>query len=190
MDNVNRVEAYHKSRLGRILLKRGYVSETQLEKATELQKQTGQRLGEVLLEMKDISLFQLRRALSNQTRIRFASSLAIALLQPLQVLAGLQGEDDSDEAVQGTDQLTRLIAPLINSLTTADGFQVLEYDPYDARAEIRADGSIRLRIPCSLGELRFEHLRIRASATQEYEELTIADVDLSKAKFSVRAVRK
>ncbi|MCW7555985.1 hypothetical protein NX722_25825 [Endozoicomonas gorgoniicola] len=190
MDNVNRAEAYHKSRLGRILLKRGYVSEAQLKKATELQKQTGQRLGEVLLEMKDISLFQLRRALSNQTRIRFASSLAIALLQPLQSLAGLQGEDDSDEAIQGTDQLTRLIAPLINSLTTADGFQALEYDPYDARAEIRADGSIRLRIPCSLGELRFEHLRIRASVTQEYEELTIADVDLSKAKFSVRAVRK
>lgn len=191
MDNVNRSEAYHKSRLGRILLKRGYVTEEQLEKATELQKQTGQKLGEALLVMRDISRFQLRRALSNQTRIRFASSLAMALFQPLQELSGQTGQaaDDSDEAVQGTDQLTRLIAPLINSLTTADGFQALKYDPNEARAEIRANGSIRLRVRCSLGELRFEHLRIRASASQDYEELSIADVDLSGATFSVRAIR-
>lgn len=193
MDNVNRAEAYHKSRLGRILLKRGYVTEEQLVNATRLQKQTGRRLGEILLSMKDITRFQLGRALSNQTRVRFATSLALALLKPLQTLAEqgtheFNAEMDSDGFVQETDELTRLVSPLINSLTTIEGFQALNYEPNEARAEIRADGSIRLRIPSSLGELQFDRLRIRSSAAQDHEDLSIADFDLSWAVLTVRAI--
>ena len=180
MDNVKRAEAYHKSRLGRILLRRGYVTEEQLEKAVGLQQQTGGLLGEVLLGMKGISRFQLRRALSNQTRVRFAASLALCLMQPLQSVA--ENRNDSNKT------LNKLLDPLINSLTTADGFQELEYDPNQAKAEICVDGSVRLKIISNLGELRFDGLRLRATAPQNYEELAIDDIDLTATRLSVRAV--
>lgn len=187
MNNLKRAEAYHKSRLGRILLNRGYVDEEQLTKAISVQKQKGGLLGEVLLAMKGISRFQLQRALSNQTRIRFASSLAMCLLQPVQEMAETR-EDDA--MTQSADQLNRILEPVNNSLTTADGFQALEYDPNEAKAEICVDGSVRLKVPTNLGELRFDGLRIKGTAPQSYEELEIGDIDLSNTRLSVRAAYK
>ncbi|MBC7182164.1 MAG: pilus assembly protein PilB, partial [Marinobacter sp.] len=39
-----------KSRLGRLLVNRGYLSEGQLEDGLRVQRETGQRLGEVLVQ--------------------------------------------------------------------------------------------------------------------------------------------
>ncbi len=81
-------EAYQKSRLGRILCEQGYVSESELDKAIREQQSNGKRLGEVLVDTGIVSRWQLRRALSRQTRLRFAASLAVALLNPIQLAHG------------------------------------------------------------------------------------------------------
>ncbi|MGY0218144.1 hypothetical protein ACWJJH_12305 [Endozoicomonadaceae bacterium StTr2] len=81
-------EAYQKSRLGRILVNKGYVSESELDKAIVEQQTSGKRLGEVLVDTGIVSRWQLRRALSRQTRLRFAASLAVALLNPIQLVHG------------------------------------------------------------------------------------------------------
>lgn len=211
MDNVKRAEAYHKSRLGQILISRGYLSESELAQAVKHQASTGQKLGEVLLEQKMISRWQLRRALSNQTRLRFAASLAVALLSPLQLFASSEEEeglslsepvaeqvyesqshklvvDDSDSVIQGTDQLTRMIMPLIEALPAGASFKTLSYDPNQARAEIRMNGTVRLRLPCSLGELRFDNIRLKGTAKHNADDLGIGDIDLSQASVSIRAI--
>ena len=101
----------------------------------------------------------------------------MCLLQPLREIAETQ-EDDA--MVQSADQLNRLLESVQNSLTTADGFQALEYDPDKTKAAICVDGSVRLKVPSNLGELRFDGVQIKATAPQSYENMDIGDIDLSK----------
>ena len=55
-----------KSRLGRLLVNRGYLSETQLEDGLRLQREAGQRLGEVFIQSGWISEKELNRVLKHQ----------------------------------------------------------------------------------------------------------------------------
>ncbi|WP_166251317.1 pilus assembly protein PilB [Marinobacter salicampi] len=75
-----------KSRLGRLLVTRGYVSETQLEQGLSLQRETGQRLGEALVQAGWISERELYRVLKHQTRYRHAVALVAMVSLPLQPL--------------------------------------------------------------------------------------------------------
>ena len=96
-------EAYQKSRLGRILCDQGYVSESELDKAIREQQSNGKRLGEVLVDTGIVSRWQLRRALSRQTRLRFAASLAVALLNPIQLAHGDAATANFDSPHDGLD---------------------------------------------------------------------------------------
>lgn len=78
-----------KSRLGRLLVSRGYVSETQLQQGLAIQRQTGQRLGEALVQCGWISERELHRVLRHQTRYRHALALVAMVSLPLQPLVSL-----------------------------------------------------------------------------------------------------
>ncbi len=155
MNDQKRAEAYHKSRLGRVLINKGYITEAQLDDVIAKQADDKKLLGEILLAEKQITRWQLRRALSSQTRLRFAASLSLALLENCDI--------DQD-------------------------FPEIEYQPEQARADIKTDGTIRLRLPSSIGEIQFDHLRINSSPSAGYETLNIEDIDLSDADMSIRAV--
>lgn len=75
-----------KSRLGRLLVNRGYLSESQLQKGLLIQRQTGQRLGEALVQCGWISERELHRVLRHQTRYRHALALVAMVSLPLQPL--------------------------------------------------------------------------------------------------------
>lgn len=188
MDNVKRAEAYHNSRLGQILLDRGYITEDQLGEAVRVQAQTGQKLGEILMQKRQVSRWQLRRSLSSQTRLRAASSLAVVLISPIQELADAQHLGQAESTARINEDLALIIEPLLNTLTTSDGLQGLVYDPNDTRMDICVDGSIRLKIKTLLGELQFDGLRLRTSTDWDFEQLSLEDVDLSQTKMSIRAM--
>lgn len=73
-----------KSRLGRLLVNRGYLSESQLERGLGLQRETGQRLGEVLIQAGWISEKELHRVLKHQSRYRNAAALVTMVTLPFQ----------------------------------------------------------------------------------------------------------
>lgn len=77
-----------KSRLGRLLVSRGYLSETQLEDGLRLQRQSGQRLGEVFIQSGWITEKELSRVLKHQSRYRNAAALVAVVALPFQPLVG------------------------------------------------------------------------------------------------------
>ncbi|WP_228300737.1 pilus assembly protein PilB [Marinobacter lipolyticus] len=75
-----------KSRLGLLLINRGYLSEGQLADGLRLQRESGQRLGEVLVQAGWISERELERVLRHQSRYRNAAAFFTMVTLPFQPL--------------------------------------------------------------------------------------------------------
>ena len=70
------------SRLGRVLVNKGYVSEAQLDKALKLQAADGGRLGEILVGQGWVSQSQLHQALKRQSVLRRVGAVAALISTP------------------------------------------------------------------------------------------------------------
>ncbi len=86
------------SRLGLLLVNRGYLSEGQLEDGLRLQRDTGQRLGEVLVQAGWISDRELQRVLKHQSRYRNAAALFTMVTLPFQPLVSFAANSGSGAA--------------------------------------------------------------------------------------------
>lgn len=83
-------EQLAKSRLGRLLINRGYITEQQLDEALILQASHKMMLGEVLIEKGWITEKDLQRTLKHQSRYRYTAAfiaLAAAPFQPMLAFA-------------------------------------------------------------------------------------------------------
>ncbi len=78
--------ALDKSRLGELLVRKGLISQDQLQKALLTQRETGARLGEILLGLGWLSERQLQRALTRQKSYRYAIAVVAAVSAPLSPL--------------------------------------------------------------------------------------------------------
>ena len=92
-----------KSRLGRLLVSRGYLSETQLEDGLRLQRQSGQRLGEVFIQSGWITEKELRRVLKHQSRYRNAAALVAVVALPFQPLVGFAATNHVNTSSASSD---------------------------------------------------------------------------------------
>jgi hypothetical protein len=143
-----RQEIQQKSRLGLMLINKGFITRPQLDQALRLQSDTGMRLGEVLIDQGWITERQLNRSLKKQSRYRYAAAFAALLLGPLQPfmasanieresisteqviekkssgLTPLNDQDMGNVTAQGVNEnLDRLQNILNNTLDTSDGGQ-------------------------------------------------------------------
>lgn len=75
-----------KSRLGRLLVNRGYITDSELEEALHRQRTTGDRLGEILIASGLLSERDLARTLRHQKRYRYVAAFAAVVVAPLQPL--------------------------------------------------------------------------------------------------------
>jgi len=76
-------QATIKSRLGSLLIKKGLISEQQLDVALKVQLTTGMRLGEALIDLGMLSERQLQKALKKQSRHRFIAAIMAMILGPM-----------------------------------------------------------------------------------------------------------
>jgi len=88
-----------KSRLGRLLINRGYLSDSQLKEGLQLQRESGQRLGEVLVQSGWITERELNRVLKHQKRYRNAAALVTLVALPFQPMVSFASSSQS-----GNDQ--------------------------------------------------------------------------------------
>ncbi|MDI9245269.1 pilus assembly protein PilB [Marinobacter sp. CHS3-4] len=93
----NRQGYEEKSRLGRLLVNRGYLSESQLDDGLRLQRETGQRLGEVFVQSGWITERELHRVLKHQSRYRHAAALVTMVVLPLQPMVSFASTSQSSE---------------------------------------------------------------------------------------------
>lgn len=87
-----------KSRLGRLLINRGYLTEGQLEEGLCSQRESGLRLGEVFIQSGWITEKELNRVLKHQSRYRNAAALVTVVTLPLQPLVSFAASNNVDAA--------------------------------------------------------------------------------------------
>lgn len=86
---MNRNEQISKSRLGRLLVNRGYISEQQLSDALIKQAEDGVLLGEVLLAQGLITESNLKRVLKHQKRYRYTAAAVALVAAPFQPMIAM-----------------------------------------------------------------------------------------------------
>ena len=80
-------QSHEKSLFGQLLVKQNLISEDQLAKAIDQQRNTGQRLGDILAEWNVITQHHVQDALRKQRNLRLAATIATALLNPWETYA-------------------------------------------------------------------------------------------------------
>lgn len=92
-----------KSRLGRLLVNRGYLSEGQVEEGLKVQHETGQRLGEVFIQAGWLTEKELHRVLKHQSRYRNAAALVTMVTLPFQPLVTFAASNSTDASQSGME---------------------------------------------------------------------------------------
>lgn len=87
-----------KSRLGRLLVNRGYLTEGQIEEGLRLQRESGKRLGEVFIAAGWLTERELGRVLKHQSRYRNAAALITMATLPLQPLVSFAASSNASGA--------------------------------------------------------------------------------------------
>ena len=167
----------YRSMLGQILVHKGYIGAEQLSEAVRALRGRDQRLGEYLIEQRMLARWQLRRALTSQSRLRLSAALSVALLSPVSgILAG-----DSVESYD--NNYLFLVQPLLVNMA-------FTFDAGCSRVSVMDDGIIRLHVTSSLGELAFDGLRVKKGHVLNSKKLSLQDLDLAGATVSVRVIHQ
>jgi len=225
-------QAQFRSRLGNLLINKGLVTEQQLAQAVDHQKVSGLRLGEALVSLGHLTENQINKALRRQSSMRFAATLATAMMMPFQVvkadtvrieseepvaeqlqtkggIGGLQPMDEMEMDSVSAQGLREDLLGLIDNPEDADGYETMEtvakiampmlammeadtfvegveYDG-EPTAKVNSDGSIELAVPTSIGEVRYENLRVAgAPKSQSFGDITIKNIDFSGTRLVIR----
>jgi hypothetical protein len=99
----NRPGIEEKSRLGRLLVNRGYLTEIQLEDGLRLQRDSGKRLGEVLVEAGWLTERELHRVLRHQSRYRNAAALVTMAVLPFQPMISFAANSQNGSDLNPAD---------------------------------------------------------------------------------------
>lgn len=166
-------------KLGEILVKEGLITEEQLAKAIQAQKQEGKRIGEVLLKLGLVSEKDIVVTLGKQLNIPYAS-LAKGLLEP-------DLNQDLDKLVPESFARHYYVIPLsrnLNSLTVAlaDPLDVIMMDNLKklTGCEINPIISSESDIKKAIDKFYGEQDLLKAAITESYEEESITQ-DAEKA---------
>lgn len=112
-----------KSRLGRLLVNRGYISEQQLDEALTHQRSTGQKLGEVLVCQGLLTNRDLERTLKHQTRYRYTAAFVAMVVTPLQPAIAFAATTQTSSA--STDAVA---AEQVNAFKSKSGLRAMDDD--------------------------------------------------------------
>ncbi len=182
-------------RLGEILIEQGHLSSRQL--ARSLSRQNRLRLAAALAAA---LLAPFQPILAAQRPIADHSQGLATGLQPLseqQMRAiSAQGLDDLPlqllhaESGHGTpvaQRLSKLLRPILDSLEAETSVHDIRYDTEQLSSTLNADGSLNVRLPSSIGELRFDNIRVTgAPRSQSLGSLSLHDIDLSRASLKIK----
>lgn len=198
LDAAIQTQLTSQKRLGEILIERGLLSERQLKKA--LTKQSNLRLTATLVAAL-LSPFQIVSADTLRSQPSAISQLEHPQgLRPLSdnemskisaqgledVLQGLFLQASSDDGLSTVGQLSKLVMPVLSSLEAETSLTNVQYDTGHASSAINADGSVNVRLPSSIGELRFDNIRVAgAPQGQSFGSLSLHDIDLSQASLKI-----
>jgi len=115
-------------------------------------------------------------------------------------LAALAGEGDgqsqglqaalrhlpANERVRVLGELAKVFDPLASVLTADTTVSDVVYDTANSQATMNKDGSVTLRLPSTIGEIRFENIRVGSQPGPTFGSIEIHDIDLRGTTISVK----
>jgi len=115
-------------------------------------------------------------------------------------LAALAGEGDgqsqglqaalrrlpANERVRVLGELAKVFDPLASVLTADTTVSDVVYDTANSQATMNKDGSVTLRLPSTIGEIRFENIRVGSQPGPTFGSVEIHDIDLRGTTISVK----
>ena len=70
--------------------------------------------------------------------------------------------------------------------TALVGLRDVRYDTGKLRSTLNSDGSFNVNLPSSIGEMRFDNIRVKGAAPeQNFGSLRLHDIDLSQASLKI-----
>lgn len=99
-------EPNQKSRLGSLLIRKGLITQAQLDSALKLQITSGLRLGEALIEQGILTERQLQKALKKQSRHRLWAAMIAMILGPMS-FGAFASQSTSTEDSPSTSQMSQ-----------------------------------------------------------------------------------
>lgn len=199
LDAAIKMQLTSKMRLGEVLIAQGLLTQKQLTKA--LKKQSNLRLAATLvaallspfqMASADIQRQQPPTSISRQETPRGLRPLTDTEMSNVSaqglddVLQGLFLQAESGDGLGAVKQLARLVMPVLDSLDAETSMTDVVYDTSRMTSVVNGDGSVSLHLPSSIGELRFENIRVAgASQNQSFGSLTLNNLDLSQASLRI-----
>lgn len=183
-------------RLGQILIEQGLLTERQLNRV--LRKQNHLRLVATLTAAL-LSPFQLASAeiahsasvfqslplsLDEQERARRAPAGLTDTLQRLIVQA------ENGDATGPLEPVARMMLPALAGLEIDTLAVDVQYDAALLRRQLNADGSLRVHLPSSIGEVVLDNIRLRGlTPEQSFSTLKLDNIDLSRSQLTISLQR-
>jgi len=166
---TDKTKQLDKSRLGRLLVNRGYISEQQLENALTQQRTTGQRLGEVLVCQGLLTERDLERTLKHQKRYRYTAAFVALVVAPLQPIAAFAA---TTQIANASSDATA--AEQVNAFKSKTGLRSLDDNEM---AGVSAQGiteDIQNLITQVDGEIKPDSVKVLKTVTNVFLPLTNA----------------
>jgi hypothetical protein len=201
LDAAIALQLTSQKRLGEILVEQGLLTERQLKKA--LSKQTNLRLAATLVAAL-LSPFQIVYASTPDNQAEFSQQDHLSGLRPMSdvemseisaqglddTLQSLFLQADSGNGLGTVEKLSKLVMPVLSSLDAEVSMKDVQYDISKLSSTFNADGSVNVRLPSSIGELKFDNVRV-AGARQghSFGNLSLHDIDLSQASLKISLTR-
>ncbi|GBL54157.1 bacteriophage N4 adsorption protein B [Pseudomonas citronellolis] len=197
LDQAIQLQLRNGLRLGETLIAQGWASERQVKRA--LKKQNNLRLAATLVAAL-LGPFQLASADIQRQAPAISQSHQQRGLKPLsdsemsdinaqgfdETLQSLFVSAEAGDGVGTMKQLARLVLPVVDSLQAETSMKDVVYDTEHMASSLNPDGSISLRLPSSIGEMRFDNIRVAgAPQSQSMGSLSLQDIDLSQASLHV-----
>lgn len=200
LDSAIKLQLTSHKRLGEILIEQGLVTERQLSKA--LKKQSNLRLTATLVAAL-LSPFQMASADIQRQQAPISASaqhlprgmqalsddeMSSVSAQGLnEALQGIFAQASTGDGIGTVEQLAKLVLPVLSSLEAETSMHDVQYDTSKLTSVVNADGSVNVRLPSSIGELRFDNVRVAgANPGQSFGSVVLQDIDLSQASLRIR----
>ncbi|MBG6503516.1 hypothetical protein I5I35_26625 [Pseudomonas aeruginosa] len=199
LDAAIQAQLSNHKRLGETLIEQGLLSERQLKKA--LKKQTNLRLAATLvaallspfqMASADIQRMQPPAAMSRQelpknlrplTDVEMSTVNAQGLNESRE---GLFLKAEGGDGLAAVKQLAKLVMPMLDSLEAETSMSDVRYETGKTQSTLNPDGSVNLRLPSSIGEVRFDNIRIAgAPREQTFGSVSLQQIDLSQASLKI-----
>ncbi|ERI49881.1 hypothetical protein N878_10420 [Pseudomonas sp. EGD-AK9] len=199
LDAAIKVQLVSHKRLGEVLIEQGLLTQKQLSKA--LKKQSNLRLAATLvaalmspfqMASADIQRLQPPSSISRQETAQGMQALSDTEMSAVSAqglddaLQGLLLRAESGDGLGTVKQLAKLVMPALDNLDAETGLRDVQYDTSKLRSTLNDDGSFNVNLPSSIGELRFDNIRVKdAPAGQSFGSLSLHNIDLSQASLKI-----